>query len=214
MLELIVEGFIIGILVSCQMGPVGVLCVQRTLNRGRMHGFVTGLGAVASDLVYAVITAWGMNFVIGFIEAHQTIIRLSGSVLLFVFSYFVFQSNPLKQLNRQSSKTKPYWKDFVSSFFLTLSNVTIIFFYIALYAHFNFINPEYPIINEIVGILFIGVGAIVWWLFISWLVDRLRDRFNPRGLKAFNILLGCILVIIGIIGLVTGFHDLFLGKGL
>lgn len=214
LLELIVKGLIIGIIVSAPMGPIGVLCVQRTLNRGRMHGFVTGLGAVVSDLIYAVVTGWGMNFVIDFIEAHRTIIQLCGSVFLFIFSYYVFRSNPLKQLSKQSIKTKPYWTDFVSSFFLTLSNVAIIFFYIALYARFNFISPEHPVIFETIGIVCIGIGAIMWWLFMSWLVHKLRERFNMRGLKLFNILLGSILVIIGIVGLITGFYDLSLGIGL
>ena len=211
MLELIIKGFIIGIIVSAPMGPIGVLCVQRTLNRGRMHGFVTGLGAMVSDLIYAIITGWGMNFVIDFIEAHRTPIQLIGSILLFVFSYFVFRSNPLRQLNKQSGKPTPYWKDFVSSFFLTFSNVTIIFFYIALYARFNFISQEHPLINEIIGILCIALGAVAWWYFISNLVGRLHERFNPRGLKVFNIILGSILVGIGVIGLITGFYDLYTG---
>lgn len=210
MLEIILKGLIIGIIVSAPMGPIGVLCVQRTLNRGRMHGFVTGLGAVASDLIYAVVTGWGMNFVIDFVEAHRTTIQLCGSIFLFIFSYFVFRSNPLRRLNKQSAKATPYWKDFVSSFFLTLSNVAIIFFYVALFARFNFISPEHPLVNEFIGIVCIGLGAVLWWFLISWVVHRLHDRFNPRGLKAFNILLGCTLVVIGIVGMITGLYDLHL----
>jgi threonine/homoserine/homoserine lactone efflux protein len=214
MFETIIKGLLIGLIVSAPMGPIGVLCVQRTLNRGRWHGFVTGLGAVASDLLYAIVTGWGMNYVIDFIEANKTPIQLCGSVFLFIFSYFVFRSNPIRRLTKQSDNVTPYWQDFVTAFFLTLSNVTIIFFYIALFARFNFINPENPLINEIVGIFCIGVGAVGWWVFISGLVHRLRERFNPRGLKAFNILLGCILIIIGIIGLITGFYDLNLGTSI
>lgn len=208
MFETIIKGLLIGVFVSAPMGPVGVLCVQRTLNRGRWHGFVTGLGAVVSDLIYAIITGWGMNFVIDYIEAHRTPIQLCGSVFLFIFSYFVFRSNPVPRLKKQTVTQMPYWRDFISSFFLTFSNVAIIFFYIALYARFNFISQEHPVIVEIMGIIAIATGAVVWWLFISWIVHRLRDRFNPRGLKIFNILLGSILVIIGIVGLVTGIIDL------
>lgn len=213
MLELILKGFIIGIIVSAPMGPIGVLCVQRTLHRGRMHGFVTGLGATLSDLFYAVVTGWGMNFVIEFIEAHRVSIQLCGCVFLLIFSYFVFKSNPVRQLNKQSDKVTPYWKDFVSSFFFTLSNVTIVFFYIALYARFNFINPEHPLINEVVGIACVGLGAITWWYFISGLIHKLHGQFNPRGLRIFNIVLGGILVVIGVVGLVTGLYDLYVGGG-
>lgn len=214
MFETILKGLIIGIIVSAPMGPIGVLCVQRTLHRGRWHGFVTGLGAVVSDLLYAVITGWGMNFVIDFVEANRTPIQLAGSVLLFIFSYFVLRSNPARQLTKQSDSGTPYWRDFVTAFFLTLSNITIIFFYIALFARFNFISPANPLLNEIIGVLSIGLGAVAWWLFISALVHKLRDRFNPRGLKLFNLLLGTILIVIGAIGLITGISDLYSGIGI
>ncbi|MFT4070868.1 MAG: LysE family translocator [Dysgonamonadaceae bacterium] len=211
MFEIIVKGFIIGIIVSAPMGPVGVLCVQRTLNKGRWHGFSTGLGAVVSDLIYAVITGWGMNFVIDFIEGHKTPIQICGSIFLFIFSYFVFRSNPIKILAKPNEKTTPYWKDFVSAFFLTFSNISIIFFYIALFARFNFVSPEHPIYLEIIGILSIGCGAILWWFFITTMIHRLSDHFNVRALKAFNMLLGGILIVIGVIGLITGVYDLCYG---
>ena len=71
LIELFRTGMIIGILVSAPMGPIGMLCVQRTLSEGRWHGFVSGLGAALSDVIYAAITALSMGLVVNFVEAHQ-----------------------------------------------------------------------------------------------------------------------------------------------
>ena len=96
-LDLTIKGLIVGMVASAPMGPVGVLCVQRTLNKGRIYGLVTGLGAAVSDIIYALITGLGMSFVVEFIEQPRTmyILQLIGSVLLFGFGYYTFRSRPL-----------------------------------------------------------------------------------------------------------------------
>lgn len=95
-LDMMVKGTIIGIVVSAPMGPVGILCVQRTLNRGRWIGFATGVGAALSDIIYALITGYGMSMVVGIIEnpVLSFWIRVAGCVLLFMFGFFTFRTNP------------------------------------------------------------------------------------------------------------------------
>lgn len=85
MFETITKGFLIGLLVSAPMGPINMLTIQRTLNRGRWHGFMTGLGATLSDLVYALITLVGLSFVADFFDEYEQIIQILGSVILFFF---------------------------------------------------------------------------------------------------------------------------------
>lgn len=84
MLALAAKGLLIGILVSAPMGPVGMLCIQRTLSKGRWHGFVTGLGAMVSDIIYAMLTSLGMGVVVNFVEANQAPLQLAGSLVLSV----------------------------------------------------------------------------------------------------------------------------------
>ena len=79
MLGIVSKGIIIGVLVSAPMGPIGMLCIQRTLNKGRWHGFVTGLGAALSDVIYAALTCLGMGVVVNFVEANQAPLQLIGS---------------------------------------------------------------------------------------------------------------------------------------
>lgn len=206
MIETVIKGLIIGILVSAPMGPIGVLCVQRTLHEGRFHGFVSGLGASMSDLLYAVISGLGVSIIMDFILENHYPLQILGSILLLVVGYFIYNSNPVKKLMKQDEPKSPYWKNLFSSFFLNLSNIGILFFFVAMFARFNFISPD--VSQNIVGIACIGIGAVLWWFFISTVVDRVRSRFNPRGLKIFNAILGVVLIVLGVVGLITGTYSL------
>ena len=104
MLGLISKGIVIGVLVSAPMGPIGMLCIQRTLNKGRWHGFVTGLGAALSDVIYAALTYLGMGVVVNFVEANQAPLQLMGSIVLGLFGYYIYQSNPVKNLKSNVKK--------------------------------------------------------------------------------------------------------------
>ena len=95
-IDLAVRGLVVGIVASAPMGPVGVLTVQRTLNKGRWYGFATGIGAAVSDLIYAVITGFGMSFVMDFVERPTTVfyLKLLGSILLFCFGAYTYYTKP------------------------------------------------------------------------------------------------------------------------
>jgi len=203
MFDTIIKGLFIGIMVSAPMGPIGVLCIQRTLHEGRLHGFISGIGATFSDLVYAIISGLGVSFIMDFVQANHYPLQIAGSILLLVAGYFIYQSNPAKKLLKQDDRKSPYWKNFASSFFINLSNIGILFFFIAMFARFNFIDPNHSSRN-IVGIMSIGIGTVLWWLLISTIVDRVRSKFNPRGLKIFNAILGIVLIGIGVVGLISG----------
>ena len=129
MLGLISKGIVIGVLVSAPMGPIGMLCIQRTLNKGRWHGFVTGLGAALSDVIYAALTCLGMGVVVNFVEANQAPLQLIGSIVLGIFGYYIFQSNPVRNLRKQREKKLSFTQDFITAFLLTFSNVLIVLLY-------------------------------------------------------------------------------------
>ena len=145
-LQLVLKGLIIGIVVSAPMGPVGILCVQRTMHKGRRFGLITGLGASLSDLLYAIVTGAGMTMVMSFIEQRNNIfwMKIGGSALLFVFGLHTLLSNPIKAMRQPSGKKGTLVQNLITSFFLTLSNPLIIFLFIALFAQLTFTVPENP----------------------------------------------------------------------
>ena len=161
-LEVLIKGLFIGIIASAPMGPVGVLCLQRTLNKGRIFGLVTGIGAALSDIIYALITGFGMSFVMDFINnSHNLfILQLVGSVMLLFFGIYTFRSNPRRSFRPVSKKKGTLVQNFVTSFLLTFSNPLIIFLFIALFARFAFVMPGHPV-AQCVGYVSILVGAFL-----------------------------------------------------
>ncbi|OUO23960.1 LysE family transporter [Bacteroides sp. An322] len=201
-LDLLIKGFIVGVVVSAPLGPVGVLCIQRTLNKGRWFGFVTGLGAALSDICYALLTGYGMSFMDELIVKHQLFLQVVGSIMLLAFGVYTFRSNPVKSLRPSSGKRGTYLHNFVTAFFVTFSNPLIIFLFIGLFARFSFVMPGSPIGFQLVGYLAIILGAVTWWFSITYFVNKVRTRFNVRGIWMLNRIIGVVVMIAAIVGIV------------
>lgn len=201
-LDIIVKGLIIGIVVSAPMGPVGVLCVQRTLNKGRWYGFVTGLGASLSDIAYALLTGYGMSFIFDFINANIFILQLLGSIMLFLFGLYTFRSNPVQSIRPVSQNKGTYVHNFITAFFVTLSNPLIIFLFIGLFARFAFVLPGLPVYQEAIGYLAVLGGALLWWLGITFFISKVRTKFNLRGIWLINRIIGGVVMLVSVIGLI------------
>lgn len=201
-LDLLVKGIIVGVVVSAPLGPVGVLCIQRTLNKGRWYGFVTGLGAALSDICYALITGYGMSFMDELILKHQMFLQVVGSIMLLAFGIYTFRSNPVKSLRPTSNNRGSLLHNFVTAFFVTLSNPLIIFLFIGLFARFSFVMPSSPLGFQLVGYLAIILGALIWWFSITYFVNKVRTRFNVRGIWILNRIIGVVVVIASVVGIV------------
>jgi len=199
--ELFYRGLIIGLLVSAPMGPIGMLCVQRTLAKGQLSGFVSGLGAAFSDLLYAIATSLFMGLIVNFVEAHQRPLQIFGSIVIIFFGFFIFHSDPVKDLQRNQENRQTLVQDFVTAFFLTFSNMLIVFLFIGLYAQFGFMLPEHSLKMTLVGLTGVFCGAICWWAFITFLVSLIRNWFNIRGLKILNMIVGTIIMLLAVAGL-------------
>ncbi|MBQ3630121.1 MAG: LysE family transporter [Prevotella sp.] len=203
-LDFIFKGMMIGIIASAPMGPVGVLCVQRTLNKGRWYGFVTGCGAAVSDIIYAGITGLGMSFVVDFVDDAQRrfYLQIIGSLMLLAFGWFTYRTDPTKNMHLSGKNKGTLTHNAITAFFVTLSNPLIIFLFIALYAQFAFVLPNHPF-EMIVGFLSIVGGALLWWWGLTWLVDKIRTKFDENGIRIINQVIG-VAVIIGSIIMLLG----------
>lgn len=202
-LDLIIKGLLIGIVASAPMGPVGVLCIQRTLNKGRWFGFVTGIGAAFSDIIYALITGFGMSFVVDFIEDKDNMfyLQLIGSIMLFLFGLYTFRSNPTKSIRPTSPKKGTLVHNMVTGFFVTFSNPLIIFLFVALFARFTFVVPDH-LFQQSIGYLSIALGALLWWFVLTYFIDKVRSKFNVKGIWILNRIIGSAVIIAAIIGII------------
>lgn len=200
--DILYKGLIIGVVVSAPLGPVGVLCIQRTLNKGRWYGFVTGIGATLSDLSYALLTGYGLSLVSDFMSQHIKELQILGSILLLVFGIYTFRSNPMRSIRPSSGKKGTYMHNLVTAFMLTLSNPLIIFLFIGLFARFGFLSREETIFEHVAGYLSIAIGALLWWFTITYGVNKVRKHFDVRGIWIINRIIGTVVIIISIVALI------------
>ena len=132
-LYIIIRGFAVGLLISAPMGPIGVLCIKRTLDRGRWAGFYTGVGAAISDLIYCLLTGLGLSFITDFVETNRSVLQIIGSGVLLAYAIFLIRnnkkpdnangSNPTIEqpmhINSNATNNNKRFQDFVTGFFLT-----------------------------------------------------------------------------------------------
>lgn len=212
MINTFITGMIIGVLVSAPTGPLGILCIQRTLHKGRLNGIVTGLGATTSDLVYAVLVGFSMNFVIDFVEQYRFVIQIVGSIILFFFGYKIFTKETEKSIDDEKIGTtnRNLLSTYTSAFGLCFSNPIIIFLFIALFARFNFFSSKSNVYQVLLALSSIFVGALSWWVTLTMIVGSLRKKFKKRGLRILNLITGGVLIVLSIAGIVLG----ILGKSI
>ena len=196
-LDFIFKGMLIGVIASAPMGPVGILCVQRTLNKGRWYGFATGIGA-------AGISGFGMSFVMDFINNDQNrfYLQIVGSILLLCFGFYTYRTDPTKKMHQSGQQKGTLWYNTWTAFLVTFSNPLIIFLFLAMYAQYAFVLPNHPF-EMVVGFASIVGGALLWWWGLTWLVDKIRMKFDTNGIRIINQVIG-VAVIIGSIIMLLG----------
>lgn len=202
------RGLAIGIIISAPMGPVGILCVQRTLDKGRKTGLYTGVGAALSDLIYCLLTGFGLSFIEEFLERNSNIIQLVGSLVLIGFGIYLFKSNPSRKLRKPTDQHIPAGKNIMNGFLFTVSNPLIIFLIIGLFARFNFLLPEIRFYHYIIGFIAIFVGALGWWYLVTFFVDKVRAHFNLRSMWLINKIIGGVIFLFAIVGIITAISGL------
>ncbi len=199
------RGVAIGVMISAPMGPVGMLCIQRTLSKGRLTGLYTGIGAAASDLIYCLLTGFGLSFIEDFLTRNRNIIQLLGSGVLIGFAIYLLRKNPVASLRASSEgDTSTPHKDILGGFLFTFSNPLILFLIVGLFARFNFLDAGLKWYNYILGYISIAAGALGWWWMVTFFVNKVRAHFNVRSMWLINRIIGVVILIFGIVGLVTG----------
>ena len=202
------RGFAIGFLISAPMGPLGILCIQRTLDKGRRTGLYTGVGAAISDLIYCLLTGFGLSFIEEFIERNQNIIQLIGSAVLIAFGIYLLRKKATPPMVHPDLDTCDTKKNILGGFLFTVSNPLILFLIIGLFARFNFLMPDIRFYHYIIGFIGIVTGCLAWWWVVTYVVDKVRSRFSLHSLLMINRFIGIVILIFAVVGIVTGISSM------
>ncbi len=193
-----IKGIIIGLMVSAPLGPIGIMCIQRTLNRGYMAGFVSGLGAAAADVVFAVIAGFGFSIIINFIEEKHLFFQILGGVFVLYIGFRIFNTNPVKQLRLQRLNKTRLSQDFVSVFLLTISNPVAIFLFIAIMAALKVANDMLSWFELSFMVAGIAGGGILWWFVLASIANRFRKRIRLKSIWWLNKITGSVVFLFGL----------------
>lgn len=205
----IFRGILIGLMVSIPLGPMGVLIIQKTLQKGTLSGFVAGLGVACADLFYALVAVFGLGIVMNVIQAHELLLQIIGGIFLMIVGLKIYFDNPLKQIRMKKKITKTgLLGDFLALFFLTISNPIPIVVFMAVFAGASVFSDEPSIQIQLFVFLGILIGTSLWWYTLSTLVNIFRKKFRLRVLITINRVSGAIITLLGICVILAAFEPI------
>jgi threonine/homoserine/homoserine lactone efflux protein len=194
------KGLIIGFSIAAPVGPIGILCIKRTLSSGRTVGLLSGLGAATADSLYGCIAAFGLTFISNFLIREQIWLRLVGGVFLCTLGIKTILSRP-------SNSPSPIKRDslinaYSSTLFLTLTNPLTILSFAAIFAGFGLVNVSGGYTSAGITVLGVFLGSSCWWVLLSGVTNLLRNRINLSGLIWVNRISGSIIFGFGIAAII------------
>jgi threonine/homoserine/homoserine lactone efflux protein len=194
--SLFLEGIVVGFLMATPVGPIAVLCIQRTLNQGKIHGMVSGLGAATADAVYSFIAAFGLTFISNFLVKEQMWLRLGGGIFLCYMGLKVFRAKPVQRA--ASGNNISYIGNYVSAFFLTLANPATFLAFAAIFVGLGLVSAAGHYVSA--GLLIAGVfiGSGLWWCTLSGATGIFLKKLGYGKLALLNKISGIIITAFGL----------------
>jgi len=194
-LEYYLKGAAVGFCVAAPVGPIGILCIQRTFHFGRWSGFFSGLGAAAADTFYGIIAAFSLTFIAEFLHEQRFWIRIIGGAFLLYLGLKIFLSKPKDKLKQIDSNT--LLSDFFSTFFLTLTNPLTILSFIAIFASLRVAaHPTYS--HAIFLVLGVFSGSALWWFILSEGITFFRKKVTKEAMLWINRIAGLVIFLFGL----------------
>lgn len=197
----LLRGLAIGFSIAAPVGPIGVLCIRRTLAEGWIHGLVSGLGAASADAIYGCVAGFGVTFISVFLVEQQLWLRLVGGVFLCFLGVRIFLSKASEQA--APAKTMGLFSVFASTFFLTLSNPVTILSFAAIFAGLGLGSTGGSYVPAAILVFGVFVGSALWWLVLSGSVSLFRTSFTPVALRWVNRISGIVIVGFGVVALLS-----------
>lgn len=194
-----VRGLIIGFSIAAPVGPIGVLCMRRTLAEGWTSGLVSGLGAATADAIYGCIAGFGLTFVSSFLISQQAWVRLVGGAFLCYLGLRTLLRRPAEQA--ASVAGRGLIGAYASTFLVTLTNPLTILSFAAIFAGLGVASSEGNYVSAAILVLGVFTGSALWWLLLSGGVGLFRARFTPRSLLWVNRVSGAVIIGFGLFAL-------------
>jgi len=197
----LVKGLIIGFSIAAPVGPIGILCIRRSLAQGRLAGLLSGLGAATADALYGSIAGFGLTYVSNLLLRQQNWLSLIGGIFLCYLGIKTWLSRPVERA--ATAENKNLRGAYVSTFFLTLTNPATILSFAAIFAGLGLANTGADYLTASMLVLGVFSGSALWWLTLSGGVSLFRSKFTPHRLRWLNGLAGLVITGFGLLVLMS-----------
>jgi threonine/homoserine/homoserine lactone efflux protein len=197
-LSFFIRGLLIGLSIAAAVGPMSILCIQRTLNKGQLYGLVSGLGIATADGVYGSIAAFGLTLITNFLIHEQIWIRLLGGLFLIYLGVKTILSKPSERAAVLNAKTNSYLGAYASTFLLTLTNPLTILSFAAIFAGIGVGSASKSFFSAAIVVLGVFSGSTLWWIILTSGISLLRKKLDLRWLLWINRISGAIITLFGI----------------
>ena len=201
MMESLVKGLVLGFSVAAPVGPIGLLCMQRTLMHGRLAGFFSGLGATTADALYGAVAAFGFTLVTDFLVRQQEWLQTVGGLFLIYLGIKTLLSKPADR--SATAKGQGMWGMYLSTLLLTITNPLTILSFAAMFAGLGVASSASSTGSAVQMVLGVFLGSALWWGLLSVGVGFLKKRISPAILRGVNVVSGGLIAGLGVVALVV-----------
>ena len=198
-ISLLWTGIACGFSVSIPLGPIGILCIQRTVNRNWKSGIISGLGVASADAVYGFVAGFGLSIIIDFIRTYEMYFKLVALSVLVLLGVYIFRSNPTKQIHDHQRRGSSHLQDFMTMFLITLSNPLSVFVFIAIFTSYSIVLQFSQPLDALLIIGGIFSGGTLWWITITGMANLFRHKFTISTLYWANRIIGLAVILIGVV---------------
>jgi threonine/homoserine/homoserine lactone efflux protein len=202
LLAFFLKGIVVGVVIAVPVGPVGVMCVRRTIFEGKLAGFVSGLGAATADAVFGILAGFGLTAVSDWLIDYQQWLRVAGGCYLLYIGGSAFAAEPPRELESESDP-ESLMRDFISTFVLTVTNPITILAFLGIFAAIGLSGAQATFGRASILVLGVWIGSLIWWLVLSFGMGHFRHSIEPRHFAWINRGSGAILFLSGAALLIT-----------
>ena len=190
-------GTVVGFAIAVPVGPVGLICIQRTLSRGRTSGLVSGFGAAIADVFLASVGAFSITVVFSFITEHRSVLEIIGGLILLFLGIFSLLSKPKEKSLKEEETVLSATEEFFSAFALTITNpLSALSFFVAFGAISSKVGDGWTAAAAFVAGVFIG--SCLWWVLLTYVADRIAHKMNDERIASINKWFARIIALLGI----------------
>ncbi|MCX6220768.1 MAG: LysE family transporter [Bacteroidia bacterium] len=197
-LNLLWKGVVTGLAVSIPLGPLGILCIQRTVNKNWKSGIFSGIGIATADTVYALVAGFGLSIIIDFIRTYELYFKLVGFFVLLLLGIYIFRSNPTKQIQDYKLRGSSHLQDFLTTFLVTLSNPLSVFVFIAIFTGYSIVLQFSQPLEALLTFGGIFIGGSMWWIIITGFANLFRHKFTINTLYWANRIIGLGVIVVAV----------------